>query len=84
MKYETYKKLAPAALGKVNYNNLNPVVSGLVLAPEHLRMQRASGVALLAWEQAQAGESPSGLSVTPNYLRLSQAERERQKKILSE
>ena len=66
------------------YNNLNPVVSGLVLAPEHLRMQRASGVALLAWEQAQAGESPSGLSVTPNYLRLSQAERERQKKILSE
>ena len=66
------------------YNNLNLDVSGLVLAPEHLRMQRASGVALLAWEQAQAGESPSGLSVTPNYLRLSQAERERQKKILSE
>jgi len=66
------------------YNELGADVDGLLLAPEHLRMQRASGVALLAWDQAQAGENPSGASVTPNYLRLSQAERERQNKLLSE
>ena len=52
-------------------------VSGLQLLPEHLRMQRASGVALLAWDQVQQGLQPSGDDLTPNYLRLSQAERER-------
>ena len=62
------------------YNMLKDRIPGLVLAPEHLRMQRAAGVALLAWDQAQAGEQPSGLSMVPNYLRLSQAERERQEK----
>lgn len=59
------------------YNHLSAFVPGLCLMPEHLRMQRASGVALLAWDQVQAGESPSGGELVPNYLRLSQAERER-------
>lgn len=59
------------------YNKLNMSVSGLQLLPEHLRMQRASGVALLAWDQVQQGLRPSGNDLTPNYLRLSQAERER-------
>lgn len=59
------------------YNQLSEHVHGLCLMPEHLRMQRASGVALLAWDQVQAGESPSGGELVPNYLRLSQAERER-------
>ncbi len=59
------------------YNKLNMSVSGLRLLPEHLRMQRASGVALLAWDQVQQGLQPSGNDLTPNYLRLSQAERER-------
>ena len=59
------------------YNKLNMSVSGLQLLPEHLRMQRASGVALVAWDQVQAGMLPSGHDLVPNYLRLSQAERER-------
>lgn len=49
----------------------------LILSPEHLRMQRASGVALAAARQMAAGASGDGAALTPNYLRLSQAERER-------
>lgn len=56
-------------------------VSGLVLLPEHLRMQRAAGSALVAWEQLQIGALTPAKDITPNYLRLSQAERERQKKL---
>lgn len=56
---------------------LNASIPGLRLLPEHLRYQRASGVALLAWDMAQAGLQPDGAALAPNYLRLSQAERER-------
>lgn len=49
----------------------------LLLAPEHLRMQRASGVALVAARQIADGLPGDGATLTPNYLRLSQAERER-------
>ena len=63
------------------HRNLSGQVAQLQLLPEHLRMQRASGVALLAWEQLQAGGLPAAAEVQPNYLRLSQAERERQKKL---
>ena len=63
------------------HKNLSEMVSGLRLLPEHLRMQRASGTALLAWEQLQAGTVTPAADVTPNYLRLSQAERERLKKL---
>ena len=56
-------------------------ISGLVLLPEHLRMQRAAGSALVAWEQLQTGALIPAKDITPNYLRLSQAERERQKKL---
>ena len=62
------------------YNILNERVAGLVLPPEHRRHQRAAGVALLAQEQMDAGEPGDGASLTPNYLRLSQAERERLEK----
>ena len=47
------------------------------LAAEHLRQQRASGVALAAYQAAQNGAQADPGAVTPNYLRLSQAERER-------
>lgn len=60
------------------YNELNHRIPSLVLMPEHLRQQRAVGTALLAWERWQAGERPCGGDLVPNYLRLSQAERERQ------
>ena len=61
------------------YNNFGEI-SRMHLLPEHLRMQRAAGVALLAWEQMQAADIPDASAVVPNYLRLSQAERERLKK----
>ena len=59
------------------YNTLNGQIPGLVLPPEHRMHQRAVGVALLAEQQAAAGIPGDGQSLTPNYLRLSQAERER-------
>ena len=59
------------------YNTLNTQVSGLVLPPEHRLHQRATGVALLAKARLLRGETPDGNSLEPNYLRLSQAERER-------
>ena len=49
----------------------------LVLPPEHRVHQRAGGVALLALEKALAGEKGDVNALVPNYLRLSQAERER-------
>jgi len=63
------------------HTHLSETVAGLQLLPEHLRMQRAAGTALLAWEQLQAGAVVPAAEVTPNYLRLSQAERERLKKL---
>ena len=59
------------------YNRLKDQVSGLVLPPEHRLHQRAAGVALAAMEQIARGEPADAAALTPNYLRLSQAERER-------
>ena len=59
------------------YNTLEKEVPGLVLPPESRMHQRAAGVALLAEEMLRAGLPGDGASLTPNYLRLSQAERER-------
>ena len=50
---------------------------GTVLPPEHRLHQRAVGVGILAARQAAEGIAPGGNELTPNYLRLSQAERER-------
>lgn len=47
------------------------------LAPEQLRHQTAAGVALEAAIDIQAGKPGDGAVLIPNYLRLSQAERER-------
>ena len=59
------------------YNTLLEEVPGLVLPPEHRMHQRAAGVALAAQRMADTGEPGNGAELTPNYLRLSQAERER-------
>ena len=59
------------------YNTLLEEVPGLVLPPEHRMHQRAAGVALAAQVMIDAGDPGNGGSLTPNYLRLSQAERER-------
>ena len=59
------------------YNTLLEKVPSLVLPPEHRMHQRAVGVGLLACRMAEAGLPGDGAAMTPNYLRLSQAERER-------
>lgn len=59
------------------YRTLSADLPELILPPEHCRHQRASGVAILAAQKAAAGETPSGNDLRPNYLRMSQAERER-------
>ena len=59
------------------YNTLLESVPGLVLPPEHRMHQRAVGVALAAAKKLAAGEACDGAALVPNYLRLSQAERER-------
>ena len=66
---------------KLCYNTLLEEVPNLVLPPEHRIHQRATGVALLAARKQAAGESGDGNAMTPNYLRLSQAERERMEKM---
>ena len=62
------------------YNTLLESVPSLVLPQEHRMHQRASGVALAAREQLARGETADAGALTPNYLRLSQAERERMEK----
>ena len=59
------------------YNTLLEEVPQLVLPPEHRMHQRAAGVALAAQAMADAGDPGKAAELTPNYLRLSQAERER-------
>ena len=59
------------------YNVLGAKAPSRRLAPEHLRMQRAGGVALAAQAMIDRGEAGSAAALVPNYLRLSQAERER-------
>lgn len=56
---------------------LSGEIPNLVLPPEHRLHQRAVGVALVAAKQIAAGLPGDGNALTPNYLRLSQAERER-------
>lgn len=59
------------------YNTLKGTVPNLILPPEHRMHQRAAGVALAARQMLLRGEPADGAALTPNYLRLSQAERER-------
>ncbi len=54
---------------------------GARLAPETIRFQRASSVALLGEETAQAGNTISASALAPVYLRLPQAERELKKRL---
>ena len=63
------------------YRTLAGEIPHLVLPPEHRQHQRASGVALAAAQKIAAGETGDGNALTPNYLRLSQAERERLEKM---
>lgn len=59
------------------YNMLQEELPNLVMPPEHRMHQRAAGVGLAAAKMMEAGLPGNGAELTPNYLRLSQAERER-------
>lgn len=59
------------------YNTLKEHVPNLILPPPHRMHQRAAGVALAAQAMIDAGLPGDGATLVPNYLRLSQAERER-------
>ena len=63
------------------YKHLSAEVEELILPPEHRQHQRASGVALAALDAIARGEKADGAALQPNYLRLSQAERERLERI---
>ena len=66
------------------YNALGQSISNLKLMPEHLRAQRAGGVALAAMDALAQGAACDPSALTPNYLRLSQAERERLARLQNE
>ena len=61
----------------LSWENLRDRVSGLHLISEHLRQQRAAGVGLAGWRAVLLGKAENAALSVPNYLRLSQAERER-------
>ena len=60
------------------YNTLKNSVPQLILPPEERMHQRAVGVGLAALKQKTPDNSAT---LAPNYLRLSQAERERNEKL---
>lgn len=59
------------------YRTLHGEIPNMVLPKEHRMHQRATGVALVAAKKIAAGEPGDANALVPNYLRLSQAERER-------
>lgn len=63
------------------YNYGRKVGAELILAPAHLRFQTAWGVARAALDQARAGRLTDAEGLNANYIRLSQAERERLERI---
>ena len=62
---------------RLTHKTLGGEISNLILPPEHRMHQRAVGVAIVAEAKAEACEPGDAAALTPNYLRLSQAERER-------
>ena len=58
-------------------STLSSTVPRLILPPEHRMHQRAAGVGLAAAAMIEKGLPGNGAELQPNYLRLSQAERER-------
>ena len=65
----------------LTHKQLSAEIPNLILPPEHRMHQRAIGVALLAEKKHAAGITGDGNTLSPNYLRLSQAERERAEKM---
>ena len=66
---------------KLTYQTLSSSISDLRMPPEHRTHQRAGGVAIVANRTLLSGVSCDAATLTPNYLRLSQAERERNERM---
>lgn len=64
----------------LTHKTLSGQIPALVLPPEHRMHQRACGVGLAALAMRERGEASDAATLSPNYLRLSQAERERLEK----
>lgn len=62
---------------RITYQALKDRIPQLVLPLEHRMHQRAAGVAIVAEKMLARGEVCDAAVLQPNYLRLSQAERER-------
>jgi tRNA threonylcarbamoyladenosine biosynthesis protein TsaB len=65
----------------LTYHTLKESLLSLVMPPEHKIHQRAVGVGLAAISAIARGETGDAKTLSPNYLRLSQAERERMEKM---
>ena len=81
LKNEKKPKIMVGDGAQLCYNTIGKTGSGCILAPEHIVMQRASGVALAARRLLLTGADFDGAALVPNYLRLSQAERERNERL---
>ena len=66
---------------ELTYRTLKDQIPGLVLPQESHMHQRAVGVGLAALQAIARGESGDAEAMQPNYLRLSQAEREKLEKM---
>ncbi len=64
----------------LTHKTLSSEIPNLILPPEHRMHQRGAGVALAALNKINAGEVGDAATLQPNYLRLSQAEREKLEK----
>ena len=74
---KTQKKIILVGDGaELCYNYLKDILP-ISLAPHNVRIQRASGVLSVAEDLIKRGETVSPQLLYPNYIRLSQAERER-------
>lgn len=67
---------------QVTYNKMKDEIPGVVMAPLSIRYQSAASVALIAAESMERDEQEAKTAndILPDYLRLSQAERELKKK----
>ncbi|MBQ3216269.1 MAG: tRNA (adenosine(37)-N6)-threonylcarbamoyltransferase complex dimerization subunit type 1 TsaB [Oscillospiraceae bacterium] len=81
LKNEEKAKIMVGDGARLCYNTIGKKVAGCILAPEHMMMQRASGVALAARKLLLTGAKFDPAALVPNYLRLSQAERERNERL---